>query len=225
MVFSLLIGMALAKGIAEGVHVAKGGMSYKGEEEFDKEVGYQGIDTTDIIRIAQRHGIYPNKKGILPHTVPPKRVIDYVKRYSNNPSDVEEFKSNWRKTVEEQFEARHEKVRTSSRDSKMYDKNLKDRKNNEVPYLSSSKTRIFVVEHWMGMPKGEHQRRVNEIVKNTILGDYLVGKPVLRENDWTLKTYAEYYKVKLNADSKKAMGDVEFNRLYRECCAKCGYDY
>ena len=225
MVLSLLIGMALAKGIAECAHVAKGGMSFKGEEEFDKEVAYHGIDTTDILRIAKRHGIYPNKKGILPHTVPPKRVIDYVKKYSNNPSDVEEFKSNWRKTVEEQFEARHEKVRTSSSDSKMYDKNLQHRKNNEVPYLSSSKTRIFVVEHWMGMPKGEHQRRVNEIVKNTILGDYLAGKPVLRENNWSMDSHNEYYKVKLNSDARNTMDEVQFLRLYRECCAKIGYDY
>lgn len=225
MVLSLLIGMALAKGIAECAHVAKGGMSYKGQEEFDKEMGYEGIDTTDIIRIAQRHGIYPNKKGILPHAVPPKRVIDYVKKYSNSPSDVEEFKSNWGKTVEEQIEARHEKVRTSSYDSKQYDKNLQHRKNNEIPYLSSSKTRIFVVEHWMGMPESEHKRRVNQIVHNTILGEYLTGSPVLRKNDWTITSHAEYFKVKLNADRKKEMGDVEFNRLYRECCAKCGFDY
>ena len=225
MVFSLLIGMALAKGIVECAHVAKGGMSFKGEEEFDKEVAYHGIDTTDILRIAKRHGIYPNKKGILPFSEPPHRVIEYVKKYANNPSDVSKFKENWRKTVSNQIESRHEKVKTSSYDSKQYDKNLQHRKNNEIPNLTNSKTRIFVVEHWMSMPKSEHQRRVNKIVKTTIFGDFLAGKPVLRQNDWKMTSYAEYYKVKLNADTRKEMGEVEFNRLYRECCAKCGYDY
>ena len=217
--------MALAKGIAEGVHVAKGGMSYKGEEEFDKNAGYHGIDPADVIGIAKRHGIYPNKKGVLPYTKPPARVLKYVKKYANSPNDVNKFEENWRIKVQQQLDAKHEKIRKNSYDSKQYDKKLQHRKNNEIPHLSSSKTRIFIIEHWMGMLKAEHQRRVNEIVKNTILGDYLAGKPVLRQNDWTLKTYAEYYKVKLNADSKNAMGDVEFNRLYRECCAKCGYDY
>lgn len=225
MVLSLLIGCALAKGIVEAAHVSKGGMSFKAEEEFDKKVGYYGIDPSDVIGIAKRHGIYPNKKGVLPHTKPPARVIRYVEQYANSPSDVNKFKKNWRLKVKQQLDEKHEKIRKESYDSKQYDKNLKHRKNNEIPYLSSSKTRIFVVEHWMSMPKAEHQRRVNKIVKNTILGDYLAGKPVLRENDWTLKSYAEYYKVKLNADTRKEMGEVEFNRLYRECCAKCGYDY
>ena len=62
-------------------------------------------------------------------------------------------------------------------------------------------------------------------MKTTIFGDFLAGKPVLRQNDWKMTSYAEYYKVKLNADTRKEMGEVEFNRLYRECCAKCGYDY
>lgn len=97
MVLSLLIGCALAKGLVEAAHVSRGGMSFKAEKEYDKEVGFNGIDPTDIIRIAQRHDIYPNKKGILPFSEPPKRVLDYVIKYANNPADVMEFQENWRK--------------------------------------------------------------------------------------------------------------------------------
>lgn len=225
MVLSLLIGAALAKGLVEGAHVSKGGMSFKQEDEYDKKVGYQGIDPTDVIRIAQRNGIYPNKKGILPYSEPPKRVIDYVKKYSNNTRDVEEFKSYWRKTVEKQIEARHNKVRNGSNGSKQYDKNLQHRINNEIPNLSKNQTKIFTINHWMGLPKAEHQRRVNQIVHNTILGQYLAGPPVLRENDWTLGGHTEHYKVKLNADGRKVMREYEFIQLYKQCCAKMGYDY
>lgn len=77
----------------------------------------------------------------------------------------------------------------------------------------------------MGMPESEHRRRVNEIVNNTILGRYLAASPVLRKNDWTMGGHNEYYKVKLSADSKNSMDNAQFNRLYMECCAKCGFDY
>lgn len=225
MVLGLIIGASIAYGLAKGAHSVRRGMTYEEEDEMDKEVGFEGIDSTDVMRIARRCGIRPNKKGVLPYVEPPKWVLDYVMKYSNSQKDIDEFKKNWRKTIEKQLETRREKIKTTSIDSKKYDENLQYRMNNVLPNLSSTKTKIFTVDHWMGLPKAEHKRRLNLLVNNTILGEYLAEPPVLRQNDWTIKSHTEYYKVKLNTDSKKAMADVEFNRLYRECCAKVGYEY
>lgn len=102
---------------------------------------------------------------------------------------------------------------------------MQHRRINEIPNLSNAKTRIFTVEHWMGLKESEHRRRVDQIVRNTILGEYLAGPPVLRDADWAMGGYIEYYKVKLNADGKNRMDKVEFLQLYKQCCAKYGYDY
>ncbi len=224
MVFSLLIGMALAKGIAEGAHVAKGGMTFNQEKEFDKEIGYNGLASKDVVSIAQRNGIYPNKKGVLPYAEPPKRVLDYVKKYCDSSRDLDDFKKNWRITVKKQLDEKHEKIRKESYESKEYDRNLKYRKNKVIPNLSSSKTKIFTIDHWFSMPKSIHQERVEKIVNNTILREFLAGPPVLRKND-IKGSYTEFFKVMLDADSKNVMSEKDFNQLYRQCCAKIGFEY
>ena len=106
MVLSLLIGASIAYGLAKGTHSVRYGMTYEEEDEMDKQVGFSGIDPTDVMRIARRCGVRPNKKGVLPYAEPPKWVLDYVRKYSNSPRDVDEFKKNWNKTIDQQLEAR-----------------------------------------------------------------------------------------------------------------------
>ena len=88
MVLDLLFGIAAAWTLAEGAHVVRGGMSTKEENEFDKKNGARGIDPREVVKIAQRNGVYPNKHGVLP-AEPNSRIIKYVAQYANKPSDID----------------------------------------------------------------------------------------------------------------------------------------
>ncbi len=166
MVLGLLFGMAAAWTIAEGAHVLKGGMSSAESNKFDAKNGSRGIDPTDVVKIAQRNGVYPNKHGVLPEK-PNSRIMDYVRQYANSPADVREFERQWYLTVKKQLNKKHERIMTESREATAYDKNEDYYRKFVIPYLSNETT-FLKINHWHFMPEDIHRERMEAIKNNTI---------------------------------------------------------
>ena len=219
MVLDLLFGIAAAWTLAEGAHVVRGGMSTREENEFDKKNGARGIDPREVVKIAQRNGVYPNKHGVLP-AEPNSRIMKYVIQYANKPSDIEEFKRQWYLTVQKQLDNKHHKIKTESKDSLDYEKNKQYYLNEVIPYLSDE-TLFLDINHWHTMPEDLHYGRMESIIEDTIWGNFVVNYS-LRDNPRISMSHIEYYELRI--PKNKPMGKYEFKELYKQCCAYLGYD-
>ena len=206
--------------IAEGAYVLKGGMSSGESNKFYARNGSHGIDPTDVVKIAQRNGVYPNKHGVLPEK-PNSRVMDYVRRYSNSDADVEEFRRQWYLTVKKQLDKKHERIRTESKEATAYEKNEDYYKKFVIPYLSNETT-FLKISHWHGMPEDLHRERMEAIKNKTIWGEFVVNSS-LRINPRVAGSYEEFYELKL--PKAKNMGQSQYKELYKNCCAHLGYDH
>lgn len=219
MVLGLIIGMALAKGLADGVHCARGGMTPDESEKFDEINGARGINPKDVVKIAQRNSVYPNKDGVLP-AKPDRQILNYVIRYANSEADVKEFKRQWQRTVQQQLEAKREKTRTS-KEARDYDKYENNYKKCVIPNLTDE-TITLSISHWHFMSFKEHERRMIDILDNTIWGSF-VANCSLRPNHFVDNAHIEYYELRLPRNNK--MSKSQFKQLYKQCCAKRGWDH
>ena len=220
MVLGLIIGMALAKGLVDGVHCARGGMTSDESDKFDEINGARGINPRDVIKIAQRNSVYLNKDGVLP-TIPNKQVMEYVKRYANSEADIQDFQKQWHLTVQQQLDAKHEKIRTKSKDALDYDKYENNYKKCVIPNLTD-KTITLSISHWHSMSFKEHERRMIDVLDNTIWGSF-VANCSLRPNHFVDNAHIEYYELRLPRNNK--MSKSQFKQLYKQCCAKRGWSH
>ena len=220
MVLGLLFGMAAAWTLAEGAHVIRGGMSTGETNKFDAKNGSRGIDPTDVVKIAQRNGVYPNKHGVLP-AEPNNKIMGYVERYANSEADVREFQRQWYLTVKKQLDKKHEKIRTESREATEYEKNEDYYRKFVIPYLSDETT-FLKISHWHFMTKDLHRERMDAIKDHTIWGQFVVNSS-LRINPRIANSHEEFYELRL--PKAKNMGSSQYKELYKNCCAHLGFDH
>ena len=219
MVLGLLFGMAALWGIAEGAHVIRGGMSSGETSKFDKQNGARGIDPTEVVKIAQRNGVYPNKHGVLP-AEPNAKIMGYVERYANSHADVIEFQRQWDLVVREQLNKKHDTIRTENKDE--YNRTRNYYENSVIPYLSNEVT-YLEINHWMFMPRDVHEQRMQKIINETVFGKF-VKSSALRVNPRVeVESYIEYYELKLPKGGY--ISKYEFKELYKLCCGHLGYDH
>lgn len=220
MVLGILFGITAAWTIAEGVHVVRGGMSSGESNKFDAKNGSRGINPKDVVKIAQRNGVYPNKHGVLPEK-PNSRIMAYVQRYANSEADVREFERQWYLTIKKQLDKKHERIRTESKEATAYDKNEDYYKKFVIPYLSDE-TIFLKINHWHFMPEDIHRERMEAIKNNTIWGRFVVNSS-LRINPRIANSHEEFYELRL--PKAKNMSSSQFKELYKNCCAYLGFDH
>ena len=220
MVLGLLLGIMGAWTIAEGVHVVRGGMSSGESNKFDAKNGSRGINPKEVVKIAQRNGVYPNKHGVLPEK-PNSRIMSYVRQYANSPEDVRAFEREWYLTVKNQLDKKHERIRTESREATAYDKNEDYYRKFVIPYLSDETT-FLKISHWHFMPEDLHRERMEAIKNHTILGQFIVNSS-LRINPRIANSHEEFYELKL--PKAKNMSSSQYRELYKNCCAHLGFDH
>ncbi len=220
MVLGILFGIAAAWTLAEGAHVIRGGMSSGESNKFDAKNGSRGIDPTEVVKIAQRNGIYPNKHGVLPEK-PNSRIMAYVRQYANSPEDVRAFERECYLTVKNQLDKKHERIRTESREATAYEKNEDYYRKFVIPYLSNE-TIFLKINHWHFMPEDLHRERMDAIKNNTIWGQFIVNSS-LRINPRIANSHEEFYELRL--PKAKNMSSTQYRELYKNCCAHLGFDH
>lgn len=219
MVLGLIFGMTAAWALAEGAHVLRGGMSSGEENRFDKQNGARGIDPKEVVKIAQRNGVYPNKHGVLP-AEPNGRIMDYVERYANSRADIDEFQRQWYLTVQKQLDKKHEKIRNES--SSEYNRTRNYLETSVVPYLGNEVT-YLEIKHWMFMQREIHEQRMRNIIDKTVFGKF-VGSSALRVDPLVdVDSYVEYYELRLPKGGN--ISQYEFQELYKLACSYLGYDH
>ena len=218
MVLGLLFGITAAWTLAEGTHILRGGMSSGEESNFDKKNGARGINPKEVVKIAQRNGVYPNKQGVLPEK-PNSRVMAYVERYANSEADVREFERQWYLTVRKQLNKKHEKTKTESRDE--YNRLKNHYECSVIPYLGND-TIYLEISHWHFMPRGIHEERMKKIVTETVFGKF-VKSCALRDNHIVDYAHIEYYELRLPKGGN--MSKFEFKEFYKLCCNRLGFDH
>lgn len=218
MVLGLLFGIMGAWTIVEGAHILKGGMSSSESSKYDKKNGARGIDPKDVVKIAQRNGVYPNKHGVLPEE-PNQRIMDYVMRYANSPADIAEFKHQWYIKVSEQLDKKQQQIKEECKSE--YNKTRNYFETCIIPYLSND-TICIEISHWHFMPQEVHMQRMEEIVKKTVFGK-LVKNYSLRINPHVDDCHVEYFELKIPKDN--TISPYYFKELYKLCCAHLGYDH
>lgn len=219
MVLGLIFGMTALWGIAEGAHVLRGGMSSGETSKFDKKNGARGINPHEVLKIARRNGVYPNKHGVLP-SEPNYKIMEYVGRYANSKADVEEFKRQWYLTVQKQLDKKHEKIRTENRSE--YNRKRNYYETAVLPYLGNEVI-YLEIKHWMFMPREIHEFRMQEIIKRTVFGKFVKSSGLRVDHLVDVDSHVEYYELRLPKGSN--MSQYEFKELYKLCCSHLGYDH
>ena len=219
MVLGLLFGMTAVWALAEGAHVVRGGMTSAEANKFDKMNGARGINPKDVVKIAQRNGVYPNKHGVLP-VEPNSKIMDYVKIYANSVSDVKEFERQWDVIVKKQLDKKHEKIQAESNEDYIKTRNYYE--TSVIPYLGNEVTYLEIT-HWIFMPHDIHEQRMQEIVEKTVFGKFVKNCALRVDHRVDVESYVEYYELKLPKGS--GMSKHEFKELYKQCCSYLGYDH
>ena len=78
------------------------------------------------------------------------------------------------------------------------------------------------ISHWHMMDDGIHEQGMNEIVKRTVFGEFVVNYS-LRPNPRIIDSYIEYYE--LRVPQNNSMSSYQFKELYKLCCNSLGYDH
>ncbi len=194
-------------------------MSSGESNKFDKKNGARGINPQEVVKIAQRNGVYPNKHGVLP-SEPNGRIMDYVQRYANSKADIEEFQRQWYLTVQKQLDKKHEKIRNESRSD--YNRTRNYYETAVIPYLGNEVTYLEIT-HWIFMPHDIHEQRMQEIINKTVFGRFVKSNGLRVDSRVDVDAYVEYYELKLPKEG--GMSKYEFKELYKQCCSYLGYDH
>ena len=143
--------------------------------------------------------------------------MKYVRAYANSEADVREFKRQWCLKVKEQLDNKHEKIRNDSRDE--YDKTI----TYDMCYsLLGNDTICIEISNWHMMNQELHEQRMNEIVRMTVFGEFVVNYS-LRPNPRIVDSYIEYNELKLPKNN--SMSSYQFKELYKLCCNSLGYNH
>ena len=190
--------------------------------QYDLDNGVKGISVigeSNIMKIAARNGVRPNKHGVLPY-FGYESCTEYVRKYSNNSNDVSKFIDEWKKVSKEQERRASKEIRHSSQSS--YNRTANQWRSAEF----SGGSITHEVVHWFDLTIPEHQAKIDEIYENTILKDLCVSRPVVRDTPGIYGHRKEYWRIKARKGDKQddwATNSL-WKSLYSQCCKHCGYE-
>ena len=224
MVLLEIIGAIVAYGTVKGTCEMIGQAGKKAyptldNREFDIQNRRNGLKIstdTDINKIAARCGIRPDKYGVLPEEGY-KACVRYVADYGD---DTLKFIDQWKKTVEHQKANR--KIHIAGDSSAAYNNAVNNWKNKKyVP----GKVIMHEVKHWYDLTLAQHQKRVDEIYHNTILGELSAKKPVVKKQTGFDGKRVEVWFIKGTKRDKQDdwLTNSLWKSLYSRCCERCGY--
>ena len=234
-----IIGTALAMGAISSIAERKSKKAYpnltkQDERDMDAEFARYGIrgkegdlNTEQILKIAARCNVPPNKNGILPE-LGWLKCQNYVSQYFNSEEDWSYFKSMWEYTVGEQLKNHSKLIKhPSNKIIQEYEHNKQyfNRTNTEDASWKAQ-TIVLQIKHWYGIPKEEQIRRMKQLQDETFWGLLCAEPPILRDNPSMPESYTEVwilYAADSHIQGSKYTNNV-FKGWYKECCAKIGYD-
>lgn len=215
-----IITYGVLKGICNTAE-AYGKKAYPGlnNDQFDRMNMRDGINPKDILKIAARNGVRPDKNGILPLNGY-KYCIKYVRKYANHPSDIDVFISEWKRRCEyQEKEHSHQLIKENAKhysDIVAWFEGMK----------KSGKTITLMYEHWRDLTEQEHNERVHKLYTKTYLGERAVRPPIVRFDPEIYGKRTEVWVVEGNTDDvqddRKTMS--QWKRLYINCCRHLGYE-
>ena len=218
-----ILGGILAIGAACDVSDKRHGfMNSIERKNFDQLNARDGIHWGEISKIAARCRVQASKYGVLPADGYLK-CLNYVRKYANQPSDIDNFINMWKITVQKQTLDMPNKVK-SGKHAKEYSLSQQLIRQN-VRTMDRNNLLTFEIKHWLDISTEEHRRRMNNVAKNTDIKDILARSPVLRWGSTWENERVEYWTIfgqpgeQVGFVSKK-----NFQSIYRDCCAHCGYD-
>lgn len=222
MVLGLIGAMFAVSGAAKANDVRKGFMTPYEQKQFDQENARDGIHLAEIDRIARRCKVATNKWGTLPGDGY-YRCLNYVRKYANNPDDVDMFIAMWKRHVQEQIIDEPAKIRATAGDEYEKREQIIDR---EALTMDRNNLMTFEISHWRNLPKHLHLERMNKIATETCMAKILAQKPILRWSDKIPNSYIEYWTIYGQPGERFSDWLVRraFEGTYEDCCLYLGYD-
>lgn len=220
----VLLEAIITYGVIKGIcsmGEAYGKKAYPGldNDKYDKENMRDGIMPHDILRIAARNGIRPDKNGVLP-LYGYKHCINYVRKYANDPSDVDKFIEEWKRRCEYQEKEHSHQLK---KESAQHYKDIVEWFENT---RKSGRTITLMYNHWRDLTEKEHNKRVHELYTQTYLGERAVKPPVVRFDPDIYGKRTEVWVVESNTDEfqDERQTMARWKRLYVICCEHLGYE-
>lgn len=187
------------------------------KKDFDLQNMARGIDPKDVYRIAARCRV-PLKDEVLP-AYKYTECLSYVRKHANSPSDVDEFIRQWKKIARQTEQAKAKRIQRENEPNYQQIVNLfkKD--------IINTNTIILTYNDNWNLTEAEHNERVDNLYRNTYLGERAVRPPKVRFDPEIYGKRIEVWEVRTRdediQDERQTM--ARWNRLYYSCCKKCGY--
>ena len=219
MVLGLLIGLGITKAACNAASVySKAACPDLDEKDFDLQNMANGINPNDVYKIAARCGVRP-KNDVLPY-FGYKDCLTYVRKYANNPSDVDKFIKAWKREVNKKEKVKSYILKNNSKSE--YDDVVRSFKNN---YKISKTNIILTYNHWTHLLPEEHKERVQDMYENTYMGQRAVKPPIIRFDPHVYGKRTEVWVVQANEGDKQDDRQTKsrWGRLYAACCKIRGY--
>ena len=192
------------------------------ESQFDADCARYSVIGQDIMDVAARCGVKPNKYGVLPEDGY-KHCMKYVTQYVNHPDDIELFKRDWLLAVEQQLKAKSDLMIRKHWDN--YQHQYQGYLNNKDHWLGGPEI-VLEYKHWHGLPKDQYLQRLEDIQTKTFWGELTIQPPILRNNPRFEDSFIEVWVMQGRKGHKQ--GSWLTNKLwestYKDCCGVCGYD-
>lgn len=190
--------------------------------KFDADCARHSVIGQDIMDVAARCGVKPNKYGVLPEDGY-KHCLKYVAQYVNHPDDIELFKRDWLLAVKQQLGAKSNlMIRKYWND---YQHQYNGYLNNKEHWTSGPEI-VLEYKHWHGLPKDQYLQRLKDIQTKTFWGELTIEPPILRNNPRFEDSFIEVWVMQGRKNNKQ--GDWLTNKFwqstYKCCCGVCGYD-
>ena len=192
------------------------------EKQFDADCARYGIVGRDIMDVAARCGVKPNKYGVLPEEGY-KQCLDYAAQYVNHPDDIELFKRDWLLTVEQQLKAKSDLMIRKYWDD--YQHQYNGYLNNKEHWTSGPEI-VLEFKHWHGLPKDQYLQRLEDIQTKTFWGELTIEPPILRNNPRFEDSFIEVWVMQGSKNDKQGswLTNKFWESTYKCCCGVCGYD-
>lgn len=224
MVLGLLIGLAGVKFICDVVgEYGKAACPGLDNHQYDLDNGVKGISVigeSNIMKIAARNGVRPNKHGILPYFGYRGDCTDYVRRYANDSSDVDKFIREWQRVSKDQEKRASRRIQSESQSS--YERIAAQWRSAK---FDGNRTITHTVVDHFNLTIEEHQAMVDDIYENTVLKELCVAKPVVRKHESIYAYRTVYWRIKARKTDKQDdwKTNTDWKALYNLCCKHCGY--
>ena len=193
------------------------------KKAFDEHNAVHGVDTSQILPIAARNGVTPNKWGILPRHGWGK-CYDYVKQYANDIKDVAEFENVWNKYVDYQEEVVRKNLMNPqvNPELKNFQLGKEWRKESRKKYKDPYNSIVLQIEHWNDITLKEHKKRLKALM-NTEFKYYTKRKPILRPIPNTGRYLEVIECVGWNRFDHESLNKGDIEIIYDQCCMECGF--